>query len=165
MQDVTDLMRRYRECSRNLWNTYLGDAMEEAECCEVDRTYDQIRKLLFDVIVSVRLTGIEGSETPLIVEPMPSLTILIKRPSGDGNSYWDQEPHLAYENGLMQLMFIDFYDFFEGRIRDFRFYRCRVTSFPTRPEYQGREALVDVVDARVLYDAETPQRASPRVTG
>jgi hypothetical protein len=151
MRDVTDLMNRYRECSRNVWNTCLGTEMGDAVSGAVDRSYDQIRKLLFDGIVTVRLTGTAEHDPILIVAPMPSLPILIRRPSHDNNYYWDQEPDLRFEDGLVQLTFIDYYDFFKGPVRDFRFYRCRVAKFPTRREYEGREALVDVVHARVLY--------------
>jgi hypothetical protein len=160
MRDVTDLMNRYRECSRNVWNTYMGTEIGDAASDAVERIYDQIRKLLFDGIVMGRLTGTAGTDATLIVAPMPSLPILIRRPSRDGNYYWDQEPDLRFEAGLVQLRFIDYYDFFEGPVRDFRFYRCGVMKFPTRPEYEGREALVDVVHAKVLYDGLTEQGTS-----
>jgi len=152
MRDVTDLMNRYRECSRNIWNTYLATEMGEFADDAVERIYEQIRNLLFEAIVSVPPSGTATTRPTLIVAPMASLPILIRRPSRDGNNYWDQEPDLRFEDGLVQLTFIDYYDFFEGPIRDFRFYRCRVRSFPTRPQYEGREALVDVVHAKVLYD-------------
>jgi hypothetical protein len=163
MRDVTDLMNRYRDCSRHVWNTYMGTEMGDAASDAVERIYDQIRRLLFDGIVTVRLTGTAATDATLIVAPMPSVPILIRRPSGDGNYYWDQEPELRFEDGLVQLTFIEYYDFFEGPVRDFRFYRCRVMKFPTRPEYEGRDALVDVVHARVFYYGPTEQ-GTPKVS-
>jgi hypothetical protein len=160
MRDVTDLMNRYRDCSRTVWNTYMGTEMSNATSEAIERIYEQIKELLFRGMVAVRLTEAPATDVRLIVAPMASLPILIRRPSADGNYYWDQEPELRFEDGLVQLTFVDYYDFFEGPVRDFRFYRCNVMKFPTRPEYEGRDALVDVVHARVLYYGPTQQGTS-----
>lgn len=146
MQDVTDLMNNYRECSRNIWNTYF-----RADSCALDSLYEQIRKLLLEALVARRLE--QGSEMSpkLIVVPMESLPILIRRPSSDGNHYWDQEPELLAKNASrIQLEFIDYYDFFQEPVRDFRFYRCKVLKLPSHTQYEGREALVDVAHAKVF---------------
>lgn len=146
MQDVTDLMNNYRECSRNLWNTYFKD-----NTCALDSIYEQIRKLLFDAIVTNRLG--EETDPTLTVVPLESLPILIRRPSNDGNYYWDQEPELRAKKGDgIRLQFVDYYDFFQEPVRDFRFYRCKVVNFPSHRDYEGREALVDVAHANIFHD-------------
>jgi hypothetical protein len=149
MRDVTDLMHNYRECSRNLWNTYFGAGNHK---CDLNWVYEQIRKLLFEGLVTKQLAEEIRPVFPLMVVPLVTLPILIKRPSADGNSYWDQEPDLRAENDGTRLAFIDYYDFFQGPVTDFRFYRCKVLKFPRHPEYEGREALVDVVNAKVFHD-------------
>jgi hypothetical protein len=160
MRDVTDLMQRYRECSRNLWNSYIGTAESDGVGEVVGRVYEQLRELLFKGIVTANLTQDESSELTLTIVPFQSLPILIERPSSDGNRYWDQEPDFRFEHGLVELTFVDLFDFFEGAIRDFRYYSCTVTKCPSHPEYEGRNALVDVVDARVLY-AEVTEHVRP----
>ena len=52
----------------------------------------------------------------------------------------------------IRLAFVDYFDFFQIPIMDFRYYRCKILSFPRRPEYEGREALIDAVDGRVFHD-------------
>jgi hypothetical protein len=147
VRDVTDLMNNYRECSRNLWNIYFGP-----DAYALDSVYEQIRRLLFDGLVTKQLEGETEPTSSLIVAPMESLPILIGRLSSDGNCYWDQEPELRAKNGDgIQLEFVDYYDFFQQPVKDFRFYRCKVLKFPLRPEYEGREALVDVANARVFH--------------
>lgn len=153
MQDVTDLMNSYRECSRNLWNTYFGTVKDPWALASV---YDQIRKLLFEALVARRIQKGSGPMPVLIVAPMESLPILVRRLSSDRNYYWDQEPDLRARKGDgIQLRFVDYYDFFEEPIKDFRFYRCQIVEFPGHSEYQGREALVDVADAKVFCDKST----------
>ena len=86
MQDVTDLMNKYRECVRNLWNVYCG-GLENT--CQLEERYENIRKLLFETLVTDRL---EEDEEPypdnnplsaplLMVVPISSVPILIRRPS------------------------------------------------------------------------------------
>jgi hypothetical protein len=48
MQDVTNLMDRYRECSRGLWNTYFRLVTDE---CQAEGMYEQVRRILFDALV------------------------------------------------------------------------------------------------------------------
>jgi hypothetical protein len=96
MQDVTRLMNNYRECSRNIWNTYFAE--QEDWCCLGSR-YDQIRKLLFESLVLAQLKEEPraGSEVSPILKVVPyvSASVRIRRPSKDG-VYWDAEPGLQY---------------------------------------------------------------------
>ena len=78
--------------------------------------------------------------------------ILVKRPSDDGNAYWDQERDLVVGPDDIELEFLDYFDFFRIPTMDFHFFRCRILQFPSRPEYKGREALIEAVDGRVLHD-------------
>src|ERR1019366_4084344 len=101
MKDITNLMIDYRECSRNIWNTYFG---VQEDFWELEPLFEQINKLLFEAIVlnalppDAHLTG--GSSHPtLSVVPFATMRILIRRPSEDGNQYWDQEPDLRFEEG------------------------------------------------------------------
>jgi hypothetical protein len=147
MRDVTSVMNEYRECSRHLWNSYFGGLVDH---CGRERAYEQIRKLLFEALVSQRLERQEGAESTLRVVPMKSLPVLIRRQSEDANYYWDEARDLQSTSGNNELIFVDYYDFFQGDVVDFRFYRCRVSQCSARPEYVGREALVDVVHAQVF---------------
>jgi len=36
------------------------------------------------------------------------------------------------------LAFVDYFDFYQTPIMDFRYYRSKIRGFPAKPEYQGR---------------------------
>jgi hypothetical protein len=46
------------------------------------------------------------------------------------------------------LAFIDYFDFSQVPVKDFHYYRCKV-SFPNHVGYEGRQALLEVTDAKV----------------
>jgi hypothetical protein len=52
LRDITELMNRYRECSRNLWNVYFPG--NENIGASLD-AYEAIRKLLFEYLVTSEL--------------------------------------------------------------------------------------------------------------
>jgi|SRR5579864_645593 len=162
-RDITDLMNAYRECSRNLWNVYFSRRADIGGSLDA---FENIRKLLFDALVVSELFyegEAEGEDIPppaLRVVPRPRSLILIRRPSDDGNGYWDQEKDMVVGPDDIKLAFLDYFDFHQIPVTDFRFYRCNILSFPSRAEYVGREALIDALDGRVFHDEDADD--SPR---
>jgi hypothetical protein len=161
MRDITELMNAYRECSRNLWNVYFSKRKDIGDALDV---FEQIRELLFDSLVLSELSyegEAEGQDTPppaLKVVPRKSL-ILIQRLSGPGEArYWDQVKDMIVGPDDITLAFVDYFDFFEPPIKDFHYYLCKILSFPSHADYEGREALLEVSRAKVFHDeaAETP---------
>jgi hypothetical protein len=161
MRDITELMNAYRECSRNLWNVYFSKRKDIGDALDV---FEQIRKLLFDSLVLSELSyegEAEGEDIPppaLKIVPQRSL-ILIQRSSGPGEAgYWDQEKDMVVGPGDITLAFLDYFDCSTIPIQDFHYYRCKVLSFPSRTDYEGREALLEVSGAKVFHDesAEKP---------
>jgi len=154
--DITELMNAYRECSRNLWNVYFSKRKDIGDCLDV---FGRIRELLFDSLVLSELSyegeG-EGEDIPpptLRVVPQERSLILIQRLSGSGEAgYWDQEKDMVVSPRDITLAFLYYFDFSEIPIMDFRYFRCRVLSFPSHPDYEGREALLEVAGAKVFYD-------------
>lgn len=156
MRDITQQMNAYRECSRNLWNVYF--AKRENIGGSLD-AFEQIRELLFDSLVVSELSyegDAEGDDIPppaLKVVPRARSLILIKRLSGPGDAgYWDQEKDMVVGSDDITLSFVDYFDFSQVPIRDFRYYLCKIFSFSSHPDYEGREALLDVSDAAVFHD-------------
>lgn len=150
MRDLTDMMNSYRECSRHLWNVYFGT---QENTCHLEQLYEGVRKLLFEGLVLSQLECDSGKEPPVLkVVPVASIPILIRRPSEDGNWYWDQEQDMQINRDQVQLAFSDYYDYSAHPVKDFRFYRCTVLRFPSHVEYEGRDALVEVAHARVFQD-------------
>jgi hypothetical protein len=162
MRDITELMNAYRECSRNLWNVYFSRREDIGGSLDV---FEQIRQLLFDSLVLSVLpcegeTEAEDEHRPVLkVVPPERALILIQRLSGPGEAgYWDQEKDLVVSPTDITLAFIDYFDFSQIPIRDLRYYRCRVISFPSRANYEGREALLEVSDASVFHDDPGEQK-------
>jgi len=161
MRDVTALMNSYRECSRNLWNVYFSTRADIGAALDC---FGQIRSLLFESLVVDELScegDSDGEDAPLVLQVVPNVRslILIRRPSDDGNGYWDEEKDLAVGPEDIELEFVEYFDFCDIPIMDFRFFRCRILQFASRPEYIGREALIEAAGARVFFeqpDSHTP---------
>jgi hypothetical protein len=146
-------MNTFRECSRNLWNVYFSKQEDIGGALDV---FGQIRELLFDSLVLAELSY-EGEaahhdipKPTLKVVPERSL-ILINR-SAQTSGYWDQEKDMVVGPTDIALAFLDYFDFAQIPIMDFRYFRCRVLKFPSHPDYEGREALVEASGAKVFHD-------------
>ena len=160
MRDITELMNIYRECSRNLWNVYFSKRKDIGDALDV---FEQIRELLFDSLVLSELSyegEAEGEDIPppaLKVVPQRSL-ILIRRLTESGGGYWDQEKDMIVGPDDITLAFVDYFDFFQPPIKDFHYYLCKILSFPSHVEYEGREALVEVLKAKLFHDEDADKR-------
>ena len=155
MREITHLMHTYRECSRHLWNSYFSVRDDTSALWEA---YEGIRALLLESLVVNELLledlGEGDNVGPPILVVVPVATkavLLIERPSASGR-YWDQEKDMVVGPDEIKLAFVDYYDFSEYPVKDFRFYLCKVLSFPRHEEYEGRAALVDVLSARVFHE-------------
>ena len=162
MTDITMLMNTYRECSRNLWNVYF--AKRENVGGSLD-AFEQIRELLFDSLVVSELSyegEAEGEDIPpptLKVVPQTRSVILIKRLSGPGEAgYWDQVKDMVVGPEDITLAFVDYFDFSQVPIKDFRYCLCKVLSFPSHVGYEGREALLEATSAKVFHDESADQK-------
>ena len=162
MTNITQRMNSYRECSRNLWNTYFANREHVGDCLDA---FGQIRELLFDFLVVNDLPCaevVESEDIPppvLQVVPRANSLILIERLSGPGEAgYWDQEKDMVVGPDDIKLAFVDYFDFSQAPIQDFHYFRCKILSFPLHPDYKGREALVKALDAEVFHDELADQR-------
>ena len=162
MRDITDLMNAYRECSRNMWNVYFSKRENVGGSLDA---FGQIQQLLFESLVVSELSyegEAEGEDIPppaLKVVPRERSLILIRRLTGPGEAgYWDQEKDMVIGPDDIKLAFVDYFDFYEVPMKDFRYYLCKVLSFPSHVEYEGREALAEVLDNKVFHDERADQK-------
>jgi hypothetical protein len=157
MRDITPLMNSYRECSRNLWNVYFSGRPNVGESLDFFR---QIKPILFDSLVVGELYYLgdaKDKDIPppfLQVVPKTRAPLLVRRPSDDGNLYWDQEKDLTVGPDDIVLAFLDYFDFSQIPTMDLQFYRCKILSFASRAGYEGREALIQTVDGLVFHNEE-----------
>jgi hypothetical protein len=162
MRDITELMNTYRECSRNLWNVYFS--RRENVGASLD-AFGRIRELLFESLVVNELPyegEAEDENIPppaLKVVPGSRSLILINRLSESGDAgYWDQEKDMAVGPDEITLAFVDYFDFSQVPVKEFHYYLCKILSFPNHSEYEGREALLEVSDAKVFHDEDADKR-------
>jgi hypothetical protein len=163
MRDITELMNTYRECSRNLWNVYFSRRDDIGGSLDA---FEQIRQLLFEILVISELSfesDVETENMPkpvLRVVPQASSLILIQRLSPPGEAgYWDQEKDMTVGPDDITLAFTDYFDFSQIPIMDFRYFRCRVVRFPGHTNYEGREALLEVAGAKVFHFQDADQKS------
>jgi hypothetical protein len=162
MRDTTELMNAYRECSRNLWNVYFSRRENVGAALDA---FEQIRELLFDSLVLSELSyegEAEGKDIPppaLRVVPRSRSLILIQRLSGPGEArYWDQEKDLVVGPDDITLAFVNYFDFYQVPVKEFRYCLCKILSFPSHVAYEGREALVEALNAKVFHDEDADQK-------
>jgi hypothetical protein len=161
-QDVTHLMYRYREACRLLWNGFLRDFdanghiyLDDERYCDFHRVQDA----LFVPIV-LREIGRESTrfrfgwiDSPVLdflrVVARPNTEILVNRESAHaGNQYWDGLPkHVPAE---IDLRFKDYFDWDVIGYRDLAYYLTRIVACAAYPEIVGRDALVRVMNCRVV---------------
>jgi hypothetical protein len=161
MRDITELMNSYRECSRNLWNVYFSQRKDIGKSLDV---FEQIREMLFDSLVLSELSyegEAQGEDVPppaLKIVPDGRSLISIRRLSDPGEAdYWDQEKDLIVGPDDITLAFVDYFDFSQVAMKDFHYYLCKILSFSSHADYQGREALLEVSNAKVFHDEHEDQ--------
>ncbi len=162
MNDITELMNMYRECSRHLWNVYFSKRENVGASLDA---FEQIQQLLFDSLVVSQLSyegDAEGAEIPapvLRVVPESSSPILIRRLSVPGEArYWDQEKDMVVGPDDISLAFVEYFDFYQVPIKDFHYCLCKVLKFRKHVEYEGREALVETSKVKILHDEDADRK-------
>ncbi len=145
--EITAAVAFYRECVRSLWNVYFLTARAEITFDLVD-DFEAIRRDLFRCLVLERFDD-EIPEDGVLVRAAPTYdgaVILVKRPSSDGNNYWDEPAPRIREDAEFE--YLDLFDFGPSAPREFRYVKVRVRQLPDRPDLSGREALMAFEDAK-----------------
>jgi hypothetical protein len=163
MRDITDLMNRYREASRHLWNDCFLDGD-----VDFDRVaqFDKVRLLLFQELVLESLGDIADDVISrltldhFILEPVEPIDFIRVVPSTISvpimlnrgvpqTAYWDAEPQQVGQHDA-EFAYVDSFDWDVRGFREFHYYRVRVIRFAGHPDTEGRAALLSVSDCRVF---------------
>ena len=144
---VDQLIQRYCECARSLWNNYLRSS--EADEAALER-YDEVRVLLFRAIV-LDAIGMSDAERDLEDQTWPFLrvavggeptTILVNTPSSDGNQYWEPAAK-GTDLSDAAILFMDLFDWDPQAFRDLALVMALVVATPKNPELVGRSILLE----------------------
>lgn len=159
MTVATEIIQNYRLALRSLWNLHYWRS-EGFRDWESVRDFNKLCPILFWGLVTRRLEPL--AERPDPEQPIfgsafrvvPSLqrgeipTMMVNT-RNDG--VWEnlQGP---FANDQLKLILVDFFDWSVMNWRDFRYYKVRILDFHGRPELIKREALIEVLDADVLWN-------------
>ena len=160
MRDITDLMQRHRECSRNIWNNYFLPQAEVEDDWDLRNRFEDINVKLFSSIVLWPLEREDREPTPAYWQPLQpvscirivpnnSCAILINREINSG--YWDH-PIEEVTAADIDMRFIHYFDWSNIGHRDFEYLQVLIVASVAHPELNGRHALVKPLNVRVFFD-------------
>lgn len=151
--DVSDLLQRYRLVLRSIWNEFFWLDPGLRVWDSVDR-FEALKPQLFQSLIvdSIAERGCcqagESESFDLLVVPAipstagPKVAFLKVLESTTGGDVWSNETRVT--DGELEMKFIDFFDWALLSCRDLRFIRVRIMNWTGKPEYVGRDGLVDV---------------------
>lgn len=153
---VDQLIQRYCEAARSLWNNYLRSG--EADEAVLER-YDEVRTLLFRAIV-LDAIGMGDATRDGQDETWPFLrvvagagpsTILVNTPSADGNQYWEPAEK-GTDLSDAEILFGDLFDWDPQAFRDLALVMALVVASPKHPELVGRSVLLERSTVTVVFE-------------
>jgi len=160
MRDITELMQRYRECSRHIWNAYFLPQAEVDDDWDLRDRFEVINVKLFSSLVLWPLKREDCEPTPanwqplhqvpfIRVVPNNSCPIQINREISSG--YWDH-PIEEATTGDIDMRFINYFDWSNIGYRDFEYIQVFIVDSIAHPELNGRHALVKPINVKILFD-------------
>ena len=161
MRNVTSIFERYRECARHLRNTFFSTV--ESKDWEVIEDFDAFAHVLFDRLVLFRLE--DGRSERLCEARMPEflrlvpnsvhgVPVMISRERANAGS-WDH-PIERLAPGDAEIVFIDYFDWDDHALIDYRYYRGEILQSQKYPEIVGHELFIETQYADVFYIPENP---------
>jgi hypothetical protein len=155
---VDQLIQRYCECARTLWNNYLRSS--EAGDAAVER-YDEVRALLFRAIV-LDAIGMGDAERDPEDRTWPFLrvaagseptTVLVNTPSSDGNQYWEPAEK-GTDLSDAEILFVDLFDWDPQAFRDLALVLALVVASQKHPELVGRSILLERNTVTIVFEEQ-----------
>ena len=166
MKDITEIISSYRECVRNLWNTYfikmvINDAVHKWDI------YDEFEEISTELFSSLVLNVIECAEykkSHSYQHNLNVLTFLKIVPASDSgvpiqisrelapSSYWDY-PIKTIKPCDVEFGFIGFFDPSPLDIRDLEYFLVYILDAKNK-DLVGRRALIQYKYAKVYYTNE-----------
>ena len=161
LRDVTNVFDHFRVSARSIWNTAFLPDPEFREGYYIGQ-FEWIAKILFDTIVLAKLDMDYPSEDLFhksipffqVIPASPTIPLMIQNPrSPTQTGYWD-DPVKQVSVGKVEMHFIDFFDWNQVAVLDYRYYRVSIGRFEEHPHLVGREALIETHCARVIFTGD-----------
>jgi hypothetical protein len=148
MQEISKCLLRYADAKCHLWNAYFVDRMGSLSECEPLDSFEAIDRRLFFSLVCVPL-GIKYDYSwaadcinQIVMRPTTSsiIPLLIGQKEG-GNTSWEEEK--AFPIAGLSFAFIEFFQWDQYGYLYLPKVRCKIIASDARPEFIGREALLE----------------------
>lgn len=161
-ENVTELLQRYRQCLRDIWNAHFWQHPELRNWDSVT-VFEKLKPCLFRALVLESLAeGCAHTAPPegsfLVVPNVPengggrlATHVVVTKSEGGGRSYVEELLTLRASDATLR--FVDIFDWSMMGYVDFRYYLAEVSAFAARPDLIGLEVLVDVHQADVVWQA------------
>ncbi len=151
---VTDIFQKYREGARHIRNSYYvpKDISDE----DVLEDFSELSIVLFKHLV-LNEFGLNFESSEWLVEPASmfhvvplgqTCPIMINRKGQ--SEYWDH-PITEIKKSDFRMVFVDYFDWDDMDLIDFRYYRVRIIESSTYPELLGSDALIETIYADVYH--------------
>ncbi len=158
MNDVTEIILKYRDLVRALWNNYFIPRQKDSDsfAWDVDVYFENIKQELFKALVSTKVFDKElsySSKAPLIpIEVRPNLP-----PKGDytamyvieeegNNTTWDM---ISIKSEANKFYYLDFFDWTED-VMDCQFIRVRLVESEELTDLVGKDFLLDAWNVKYI---------------
>ncbi len=163
MNDVTQILNRYRECVRNLWNIYFINHGSLTVDWDLADEYERICTKLFTLLVLNRVGKNEHSKSLVFNQSSEPLSFFRVVPSAEGGvpiqvsrerndfTYWDY-PIKSIKPDEADMRFIDFFNFGLLDFREFKYCRVRIVGSKVNADLVGRDALLECDHIIILFD-------------
>lgn len=161
MTYATELVQQYRLALQYIWNIHFWSD-ETYRTIESIRLFNEVKRPLFTTLVAKRLGP--DLEAPLEVfgaaykivpkatwKSFPPIRVDVGFKDRPGQC-WEQL-HGEFTTKEMALTLLDLFDWNELDWRNFSLYRVRIDKLEGHPDKVGREGLVDVLLADVLWES------------
>jgi len=149
--NVTREFDMWKEATRNLWNLYfVKNGKSDWESHEI---FQEIEKALFEQIV-LKNIGINRSielkgTFKLLARSNNVIPVMVNRTGESG--YWDH-PITSLINDVVDIKFIEYFDWDQLGIRDNRYMMSRILSSRLHPEINGFKAIIESHYVDVVYE-------------
>jgi len=160
MEDVTEIVSRYRLALRHIWNSYYYADPSLRTWDSVD-SWRALKLPLFRALVADRLDLPPANEIfgkGFYVSPrmdpggLPFLEVDTRVPSRPSAGTWEVL-NGPFKDTEVRLALIDFFDWSPLDYSDLRYYVVQIETLEGHPDRVGQHALVEVGSVCVLWDA------------
>src|SRR5258706_2086236 len=161
MTDVTQILNRYRECVRNLWNVFFWIQLNPD--WDIRDKYEDICVKLFSTLVLDQVSRNDYLKSPPYSKSREPLLFFRVIPSASGgvpininrekntSPYWDH-PIKIIKPGEMDLRFVDYFDFDVLQFREYRYCLVKIVASKINTDLVGRDALIECDHISIQFD-------------